>query len=406
MTRYLRLNILLSVLAVLIVGCKLNPLAPEVVVDNGLPTVNEIRTMSNMSEVGLEWTPIEDERVQGYYVYRAGGKDTSGKFKQIAKINNRYATHYADKDLVPSMIYRYRMLTYASTGKVSPAGQIVTVETKERFEAVPFIQAISQLPKQIKLIWRPHPNTGVTSYVIEKRKPINDSWSEEKEVEGRLTAEYMDSGLGNNKEYEYRIFAKIGNVKSKPSQSVIARTKPLPHTVQNIKTTTNLPKKITITWDAVPNDDIAYYKVYSSPTSILLFTYLAKTHDTKFEDLINTNGRTRYYKVTAVDKDGLESEKQDAIMGRTLGAPNEPTITKAIHDGSQITVTWGGVNRASTYTLIRKGNSETKKIGGITGTTYVDSNVMPGVEYTYKVVAIDEHGLASDSSDSVDITIE
>lgn len=387
-----------------IAGCSKNPNTAEISIDPNLPIINEVRTLSDMTEVGLEWTPIYAENIQGYYVYRSNANNP--KLTRIATIKDRYASHYVDKKLKPESIYNYALSTYALSGKESKPSPVATIKTKPRLDAIPFVQAITDLPKRVKVIWRPHPYRGVTSYVVQKREIGKQEWKNDKTVEGRLSAEYIDLDLDNNEAFEYRILAKTdGGILSKPSEIVSAKTKPLPLSVEHIKATIDIPKKITITWSPVQN--ASFYKVYSSPTSMLLFTYLAKTKDTKFEDLLNSNGTTRYYKITAVDNDGLESLKQsNAIQGQTLSAPAEPKIYNIEQNGGEVVISWlQSDSRAKTYTIIKKANGKKEVITGINEKTFVDNNIAPGIEYEYKVIAVDEYGLNSSPSDSFDVSI-
>lgn len=180
-----------------------------------------------------------------------------------------------------------------------------------------------------------------------------------------------------------------------------------PKGVKNLVVTQNLPKKINLTWDDASFDDFSHYNVYRSASKYLPYTYLAKTSSNSFEDLINSNGSTRYYKVTVVDKDGLESLKQDEpVAGATLSQPQAPKITQINYDGSGVNLSWSEVNRAVSYTIYRKGGSGEKTISDLTYTSYTDNEIEPNASYSYKVVAIDEFGLSSDTSSSADISIK
>ena len=174
----------------------------------------------------------------------------------------------------------------------------------------------------------------------------------------------------------------------------------------NLQATTTAPKKIVITWDSAVGEDFSHYNVYRTMSKILPYTYLSKTTSNSYEDLLNSNGTQRYYKVTVVDKDGLESLKQDEpVLGQTLAAPAAPTFTSVSFDGSGANLSWNGVERATSYTLYREGGSE-RTINGITGTSYTDTSVQPGATYTYQIIAVDEFGIGSDKSAKVEISIK
>lgn len=404
MNRYLSKIILSAVLTILIAGCAGKSNVSQVVIDPTIPQVRNLKSLSGVSEVGLEWTPIYNERIKGYYIYRSD--ESKQMLERVATIKDRYASHYVDLELKPSTIYRYKMSAFATNGKESMASSAVSISTKKPPEPIPFVQGITDLPNRIKIIWRPHPYVGITSYVVQRKKPNDEKWHNRATVKGRLSAEYIDDGLSDNKSYKYRVLAKTaGGVLTMPSQVINGTTKPLPKMVRNVHASTNEPKKITISWSPNQTDEIAYYKVYSSPTSMLLYTYLAKTKKSKFEDLINSNGTTRYYKVTAVDVDDLESEKQDdGIMGQTLSALPAPTITQAAYNGFGVSLRWSPNPQAQSYMIIKESNGDSKIINDITSNSYVDSNILPNTEYTYEVIAIDKYGIKSDESDDVSVT--
>ena len=165
-----------------------------------------------MTEVGFEWNPVTDESVVGYYLYRSNPNDANSKMQLVANIKDRFATHYVDRDLAPETTYSYQMRTYSSNAI-----------------SVPFAQAITGLPGRVKVIWRPHPDSTVASYIIQRSDAGANKFSQVAEVNGRLNAEYIDTEVKPGRSYEYRILVKTSSgVISKPSQNISATTKELP----------------------------------------------------------------------------------------------------------------------------------------------------------------------------------
>lgn len=212
-------------LAALIAGCASSVPTQQ---NPSLPTINSLKTISDMTEVAFEWSPTNDESVIGYYLYRSNPNDANSKMQIVANIKDRFATHYVDYNLAPETTYAYQMRSY-SQNAISGPGVTVTATTKALLDSVPFAQAITGLPSRVKLVWRPHPDTRVASYIIERSDAGRNNWSKIAEVKGRLNAEYIDSDVKDGKGYEYRIFVKTtsGTV-SKPSQNISATTKELP----------------------------------------------------------------------------------------------------------------------------------------------------------------------------------
>ncbi len=402
--------IALSIVSMLIFsGCQNTPTAPsKPIIDTSLPTVSGLKVLSDVTEIGFEWNPKYDERVVGYYVYRSNPKEHSNKLHRVATIKDRYSSHFVDTGLHPQTRYYYRFSTFSADKRESVPSEMITVTTKKMIPSVSYVKAIVGLPNRVKIIWRPLDYPSVEAYIIQRNDLSSTEWKTIATVKGRLSAEYIDSGLKNNYLYKYRIRVKTYNgLVTKPSQIVEASTKPLPPVVENVRATVDLPKKIVLTWDPSPIKDFSYYKVYRTVNPILFYSYYAKTKENRFEDLINRNGKSYYYKVTAVDKDGLESPKPSSpVVGTTLSIPATVSITSIKQDGRSVMLTWtGNDDRAVSYNIKKEYDGKTQNLTGLRSFSYQDRDVVPGVEYKYSVIAIDKYGLASKPSEPILITI-
>lgn len=397
-------------------GCERTLEIPkEPVVDANLPRVESILTLPGSTEVGFEWTPIYSSQIEGYYLYRQSGNS----MKRITTIKDRYVSHYVDTELKPSTSYAYQMSTYSADKHESGLSMMANVTTLPpvaktatlgSIEPVSFVNAISNLPARIKIIWRPHSMENVEYYIIERNEYKSTSWDEVGRVKGRLNAEYMDKDIKDSYVYRYRVKVKtFDGVVSKPSDTVEAHSKPLPRGITGVQASSNLPKKIILTWNASITSDFAYYKIYRSPTSSLLYSFYGKTVNTEFEDLISENGKTYYYRVVAVDVDGLESKQEGTVSGMTLSELSSPIVRSAKYDGSSIQIAWGSNDNAVKYTVTKEfemaGKTQKQSFTGILENNFIDQDITRGTGYKYNIIAIDKYGIASKPSDSVIITI-
>ena len=414
MNKKLIYTLSLIVLTVLFSGCakQFNP-AAKPKIDSSLPVVdsNYIKMIPDIKAIALEWKSIDVVGAKGYYLIRADIQE-GGKFKRVATIENKYTTHYLDKRLTPNSRYGYKLALLMEDGREAPASNSVEVQTLPNLKSVSLIETISDLPRQIKILWRPHTNLRVEKYIIQRSSPTNAKWRTIKTIKDRLKVEYIDDELGDNETYLYRIKVKtFDKIISRPSVISQATTKALPGQISGLQATTDLPKKIQLSWGSSSSIDVVSYNIYRSNSANGYYSKVttAPADHNRFDDMVDEDGKIYFYKITSVDKDGLESKKDELTptMGSTISAPNTPRITLAQIQGNKLILNWkAGDNRTVSYNIYKKSKSgwvstKTTVIPNISGLRYEDHDVVRGVEYTYSMEAIDEYGLISKRSDEV-----
>jgi len=411
-------SVLLVGLILFISGCENQlriPAKPKI--DVNLPVVDatSIRTIPDINAVALEWKAIDIAHATGYYIIRADIQK-GGKFKRVAAVKNKYATHYLDKDLKSNSKYAYKISLSTKNGMESRASNTVEVTTLPVLESVSFIQAISDLPRQIKILWRPHPNPRVSKYIIQRTTPVKSKWEKLKEIDNRYNVEYIDDDLGDNEIYMYRVLVKtFDGIVSNPSAIVNATTKPLPLQVAQLEATKNLPKKIQLSWGKSKTPDVVEYNIYRSSSANGSFSKIAKAvvEHNRFDDIIENDGVIYFYKITTVDKDGLESDIKQVTpaMGSTLEEPRVPQITLSQIQGNKVILNWVSKDdRAVAYNIYKTTkesfvSSKEQLIPNIQGLRFEDPNVVRGVEYSYTLQAVDAYGLLSKKTQEVSIKL-
>jgi len=185
--------------------------------DPTLKTITEVRSLPTQKSVGFEWKKIEDYRVHGVNIYR--GTPTAGaqSFKRIGSVDSRYATHFVDSYVKPNRIYLYTFTTF-SLGKESRHGAVLKVQTRPPLNGVSFAKAYVVAPNVVKLLWAPHANQSINRYIIE-RSVNGGEWKYVIQIQGQLSAEYIDTFVHTGNSYRYRIIGKsYDDILTKPSQ--------------------------------------------------------------------------------------------------------------------------------------------------------------------------------------------
>ncbi len=407
-------------LIILISGCSyknniMDSKKPKI--DDTLEVVdsNSIRTIADINAIAFEWRKVDDNRVIGYHFYRANLEKDGTKLKLIDTVKNRYATHYVDTKVEPNTKYVYKISSATKSDVESRTTNDYLISTLDTHEGISFVQAISNLPRQIKIVWRPHTNERISYYRIEKSSPQTPKWEKLAEVKGRLQAEYIDQDLKDNVVYNYRVIAyTFDNIATKPSEIVKAQTKALPNGIPQINASNNKPRKIVLNWQPSESSDAIKYNIYRSSNAVSGFSLLktVNAQTLEFEDFINEDGKIYFYKVTAIDVDKLESSQEiNSVMGTTLTKVNKPIITLAQIQGEKAILNWQSVDKRAVsynvYKTIKDGffNKKTIKITGINGLRYEDTDIVRGIEYSYSIQAVDEFGIASEKTAPTELVL-
>ncbi|MDQ7068190.1 MAG: hypothetical protein Q9M40_09625 [Sulfurimonas sp.] len=418
-----RVVISLTLSLLILSGCGSRPKPANresAVLDQTLPlvTLTKKGVIVGTKSVAFEWNSITNPKVKGIYVYKkspnvegASVKEES-KLKYYTTINNRFSTHYVDTNVKADTRYVYAFKTFTENAE-GPISKKIVVNTLPVIESVSWIHSITGMPRVAKIIWRPHTNQKVKAYIIERKTLQDEKWEELDTIEGRLNAEYIDEELKDNFVYMYRLRAiTYDGIVSTPSVIVKVVTKALPKPITNLNATKNLPNKIKLTWDESVQKDFALYYLYRSENIDGGYELIAKLHNNVFIDKIKEHAKSYFYRVSAVDKDGLESlNEQTTILGMTLTPPLAPAIVEAKRVGASIEIYWSKSDpRSVSFTVLKttkKGwfDESTKEFRGIKANKFIDTSIEAGSTYSYVVYSVDKNGIKSDKSAMVKIVI-
>ena len=383
--------------------------------DRKLPMVKNLQYRSSMVEVVLEWIPVQSKEIDGYRIFRFD--NTKNSYNLIGTKSYRASSHFVDNSLTPNTIYKYRVSSFTKDGRVSNATNPIIVKTKSTIPPVSGVVAQSNLANRIKISWNIYPKNSLVKKYIIQRSDKSTIWDDIGSVDDSLSVEYFDYKVKSGQPYFYRVVALTHNAIFSPlSNKVQAHSKSLPLAVKDIMATDHIPKKVQLKWSD-PNLEkadrqIARYNIYTSLYKDTLYTLHAYTSNLFYTDIVKNDNQKIYYKVTAVDSDGLESLKQkEAKIGSTKANPKRPVINSTLIKDGKIILTWipGNRNIRNFYVVKKYWDGiiyKKLKITGITSTTFVDSKIKLGKTYKYLVVGVDSDGIDSVQSREVEIKVQ
>lgn len=407
--RLLNLVTLCTASLLIFSGCVAPEPSPkaEAVIDKTLPVVQLTANgvFVDMNAIAFEWKSIKDPRVKGIYVYKNTLDSNSSSDEFYKTIRSRFTTHFVDENVKPGTQYSYFFKTFSDKAE-SINSKVSVVNTLPVLKSVIWIQSIQDMPRSAKIIWRPHSNEKVKAYIIERNTLEDNDWEKIATLNGRLNAEYIDLDLKDKYVYKYRVrVATYDGIISEPSKIVKVVTKALPNEIANITASRNLAKRIDVRWTKATVKDFDHYNVYRSSYADSSFELIANVKQNYYIDKINEDGKQYFYKISSVDKDGLESEYDNqAIQGLTLSRPEAPILSEVKLINNKVNIFWKkGDPRIKSYTVAKRYKKDwldevKEEFEGIRGNSFVDANIEPNITYYYKVYGVDEYSVKSKPS--------
>jgi fibronectin type 3 domain-containing protein len=298
-----------------------------------------------------------------------------------------------------------------ATPPAAPSGLAVTDETTNL----------------VVLGWTANGEGDLTGYNVYASATAFSAKGSANRVNSALLTEtsFEHSGLTNGETLHYRITAVDGAGNESALSAEVTGTpvdETAPAAPENFVVSNESDEEVTLTWNVGSETDLGGYNLYRAPNS---FTDLSSaqrlntdliTRDGYIDDGLS-NGETYYYRLTAVDQAGNESEASAEVVAepRDNVAPDAPTaLTVEAGDNSGL-LEWTAANASDVdgYYVYRSTSSfndpmlATRVNAEVIGSTaYQLTGLTNGQPYALRVTAVDGSGNESDLSQEITFTPE
>lgn len=307
--------------------------------DNGAETVAEYtidRTspdipekpyvVSDCGNVKMTWNAVESEDTGEYNIYRADME--TGIYKLVEK--GYSATTYTDVTAEPGKSYSYKISVSDKAGNESEYSTEMVVTTTQDTEA-PIIKSVSPengsiVGKNPELKVLAIDNTGRITIKMQYRPAGNEEWIDISEnysdgVSNLMETTWKTEGIDDG-DYEYRVLAQdgYGNVSDIVYGKYTLNSKKPSKPVFNVKSDY---KKIVINIEKSDNK-VDHYNIYRRVENGSYSKTAIITKNQYCDTRVKSN-TIYYYKVTAVDDYGNESdadEKEGYVYGQGISLPS------------------------------------------------------------------------------------
>jgi uncharacterized protein len=283
-----------------------------------IPVVKGLTAQGDMSRaIKLTWDPIGSTVIKGYCIYRSvSDKEGFVKIKKIDASSTEKNGDYTDKEgLGDNERFYYRITAFEESDMETSPSAVASAVTKGKPPIPQGLIAKSGLVRKVELTWTANPQEEIEGYNLYWSKEKSEKYQLLSRIESRTTNNFTHGNiiekLKDNTTYYYKIASyNKYRVESDRTEAAEATTKKRPPKPTGL--TGELHEgKLEITWKAVNEPDIDHYVVYEKV--FFLPVRIGAEKKTSYTGMVQLEGVKKVYVVTAVDKDGLDSEPSEEI---------------------------------------------------------------------------------------------
>ncbi|MFD2700487.1 pectinesterase family protein [Paenibacillus shunpengii] len=321
----------------------------------------------------------------------------------VTNVAAKTADIYLDNQLVADDAPLEADLTASGIGRISTKtpgtgkGTIYYDNLKVYVEPVESPKGLTAVPGNEKAQLQWTAAEGASTYSI--KRSMTEGGPYETVTSGITDVSYIDEDLVNNTTYYYVVTAVGSTGESGPSNEVTV-------TPSSAAIRPDAPAGITISarstqadlnWQGVDHA-ISYTIKRSTDPEGPFETVASKVSSTSYRDGGLDNGTTYYYVISAVSIGG-EGENSEAVTVIPTAQLSTPTVTAApLPNGAELH--WESLDGASSYEVRRSDTAEGayNLIRTVSESTYLDSGLMNGVPYYYRVTAVNDQTRSLESA--------
>ncbi|MBN1662100.1 MAG: hypothetical protein JW943_00725 [Deltaproteobacteria bacterium] len=293
-----------------------------------------------VKKVELTWTASPHAEVEGYNLYRS--QERYGKYSFIKRIDGRqnntftdggenpsekqgitriysYAVKSLKKDdsesLEDNTVYYYVIKSFNKVDVESELSETVSAQTKARPGKPSGLKGDRFKVKSVPLQWNPNPEKDIKAYhLYRSTDPAGGTGFTLIASTGNTS--YVDNNLKDGQTCYYKIQAEDQDgLLSDFSDTAAIETKSRPRSPDDVKGAIQ-NGRVELRWRPGQETDIVNYTVYEK--KFMGTEKIAVVNEPVFSENSPPKGKLKTYIVTAVDKDGFESDvsKEITITGQ------------------------------------------------------------------------------------------
>lgn len=385
--------------------------AAESIKKDSITSPFDLKAIGKAKKITIKWRHNEPQNTRGFKVYRA--KDEEGPFTLIGTVPD---TTFEDENPSLTEPVFYRVNAVHKNGLESKPSDILKAQTVVG-PPPPIILDIQSDIKSVHLTWRPYPGSPAANFKIYRKETGGKDFAYITSVPGANTT-HTDKGLKDNITYYYA----LTTVDPKGVESDLSK-------ILEVKTHNLLPRirpeggkirRIPLRWDVHPSKVVEGYRIYRAVDKMGDYALLAVIKERMTNTYLDKKGLadlgTYWYRISALNKDGLETDLSEAVSVTTRGIPPGPQeFTAKNLEQRKVTLKWKPLkspeDEIKGYYIFRamEVNGEYKKIAEISNPDadlFIDKDkpLQDNTTYYYKIASYNSAAVSSNLSEPVSST--
>ena len=352
----------------------------EIKIENDVATPTGFAAESaTSSSVSLKWD--KNANASGYEIEQY----KSGKWTQIAKINNSSTVSYNVSGLAADTTYTFRMRAYKTLSSGTSYSDYVRLAAKTQLTNTDKFVGTAISPTAVKLDW--NRNDKVTGYIIEQYK--GGKWTQIAVTKNNTTLTFTVKGLADATPYSFRIKTyKNADGKTNYSGYTTVKAETPPAAVKNARVTSTTATWITLEWER--NANVTGYAIEQYKGGKWTQIAVTKNNTTLKFIVKGLNPDTKYsFRIRAYKTNGTKTTYGGYVsMAGTTRIANVAKFSATALSQTAVKLSWSRNTIASGYVIEQYKGGKWTQINVIRDknvTTMVVGSLAKGTTYTFRM---------------------
>lgn len=383
------------------------------------------------NSVVVRWSQSLDRDFAEYRLYRNEVGAVGESDVLVAQLSDINETSWNDAELVEDTRYFYRVFT-VDDANLRAGSNEVDATTSESTVPEPVTLLVPTLaeppdPASVTLRWTASSASEFAGYRVTRAgvPPDDPAFEILSFIPSVTTVEYSDATVVEGMRYEYRVtvLTTAGEQSDSNTQEVDVPNLRAPIAVTLEEPDAASATRIALKWTTNHDTDFSSYVLFSNTTGAVSDTDAALTatsdHDETFYDHANLVENTTYfYRVYAFDAGGLKARSNEVSATTKNEPPVAVTLSGSSLGPTSVSLSWNqsAAHDFASYRLYRDTNPTVTTASTLVLemserdiTTYQDSELDPGTEYSYRIFVVDNGvnpGPESTGSNTITLTTQ